>query len=770
MESSENSSLKDPVCGMSTTNASPHRLVYNDEAYYFCSHKCRDKFAHDPKTYLQPSAAREQPIDAAAIYTCPMHPEIQQKGPGSCPKCGMALDPLSPVTGSQSDNSELENMQKRFATGLILAVPLFILSMLSDMAPSALASVLSPTAGQWIQFVLATPIVFWSGWPFLQRGYQSFVSRHLNMFSLITIGVLAAWIYSTIALVAPGVFPPLMRNSNGLVNVYFEASGTIIVLILLGQVLELRARSKTNAAIELLMGMAPSEAIRVSAEGTEETVPLDQVEAGDLLRIRPGDKIPVDGVVTEGSSYVDESMVTGEPAAVAKVEGDTLIGATLNTSGALLMTAQNVGADTMLSRIVQMISEAQRSRAPIQKLADTVSGYFVPAVILIAIATFIGWYVAGPEPQLAHAVISAVSVLIIACPCALGLATPISIMVATGKGALNGLLIKNAEIIEHLEKLQVLVVDKTGTVTEGKPVVTHIEPSFDITEEELLKLSASLERASEHPLAAAVVHKAEDCDIRLEKIEHFEAITGKGIQGDVDGQHILIGSLNFLREQAVDTSSLEADADPFLAQGSGVIYVARSDKPLGFIVVSDPIKPSSQAAIEKIHKQGIRVVMLTGDNQRTADYVASQLNIDEVHAEVLPQDKSALVQRLQNQGNVVAMAGDGINDAPALAAADIGIAMGSGTDVAVASADVTLVKGNLDGILKSLLLSKATMKNIRQNLFFAFIYNAIGIGFAAGLLYPFTGWLLSPMVAAAAMSLSSVSVISNALRLKTVKL
>ncbi|CAA0120577.1 Silver exporting P-type ATPase [BD1-7 clade bacterium] len=756
----------DPVCGMQVSNTSTHQFVYQQKRFYFCSEKCQNTFSDDPERFLNPNLATPTDDDIKVEYTCPMHPEVLQIGPGICPKCGMALEPLSPQAPGSSDDSELHDMEKRFLAGLALGIPLLLLSMTTDMAPAVIDRLFSLPIAQWIQFALATPVVFWCGQPFLERGYESFKTTHLNMFSLISVGVMAAWLYSVVALLLPGLFPPSMQTPHGLVHVYFEAAGTIVVLILLGQVLELRARSKTNSAIEMLVGMSPDTAIRIDKNGLEQSVPIDDVIVGDILRIRPGTKIPVDGVVTDGHSYVDESMVTGEPTAVAKHNGDPLIGATLNTSGALLMRARKVGSDTLLSKIVTMISEAQRSRAPIQKLADTVSGYFVPAVILIAVVAGAVWSVVGPEPRIAHAVVAAVSVLIIACPCALGLATPISIMVATGKGALHGILIKNAEVIERLENLKILVVDKTGTLTMGSPAVQHIESVGDTPADELLRLTAGLEKASEHPLAQAVVSHAQSLGLSLPDVSEFTSETGRGVTGKVENRTLLIGNLDYLRNQSIDVDTLSEGASPFLNQGSGVIYISDTHNPLGYIVINDPVKTSAATAIEALHQAGVKVVMLTGDNQKTAEFVAKSLDIDEFHAEVLPQDKANLVKGYQDGKHMVAMAGDGINDAPALASADIGIAMGDGTDVAIESASVTLVKGDLDGIVKCMNLGRRTMRNIRENLFFAFIYNAVGITVAAGVFYPLTGWLLSPMIAAAAMSFSSVSVISNALRLK----
>ena len=701
-------------------------------------------------------------------YTCPMHPEIVQDHPGSCPKCGMALEPM--IAEAEEDTDELDYMSKRFWISLALSIPVFVVSMTSDLAPQLLPSAISMLSIQWFLFVLATPVVLWGGWPFFVRGYNSIRTWNLNMFTLIAIGVSAAYLYSLFALFLPSIFPPLMQTEDGLVHVYFEAAAVITTLVLLGQVLELKARSKTNSAIKTLLNLAPKQAHRIDADGSEEDISLEFVHVGDKLRIKPGEKIPVDGVVLEGSSNLDESMITGEPILVSKIKGDQLIGATLNENGTLIMQAQKVGSDTMLAQIVEMVSKAQRSRAPIQQLADKVSSYFVPAVVIAAILAFIVWYIFGPEPRLAYAVVSAVAVLIIACPCALGLATPISIMVGTGRAALSGVLVKDAKTLETMERVDTLIVDKTGTLTLGKPKVTSflVQEGFD--EMSILKYAASLERVSEHPLAEAVVEYAKDNDLELSEVLNFNSITGKGIEGEIKNKKIALGSESFLESLGVSTQNITKEADALRKEGKGVIFMAVDAKFCAIIGIEDPIKPTSAEAIKELKKEGIRVVVISGDNETTAKAVAKKLGIDEVHAGILPDGKAKIVKELQEKGAVVAMAGDGINDAPALAQADVGIAMGSGTDVAIESAGITLIKGDLLSIVKVLKLSRATMKNIRQNLFFAFVYNSAGVPIAAGVLYPFFGILLSPVIAAAAMSFSSVSVIVNALRLKNTKI
>ncbi len=818
--------LKDPVCGMDVTPESEHHIEYGGQDFYFCSEHCKTRFSADPAAYAgsgagshghhdhsqhdagcddhscTTSVADLQPAMPGVKYTCPMHPEIVQDEPGVCPKCGMALEPmgvpamtkveytcpmhpeivqdhpgscpkcgmaLEPRTVTlEEDTSELDDMRRRFWVGVVLSLPVFLLAMVADLAPGWLPDGLSMRTVQWVEFVLATPVVLWGGWPFFVRGWQSVVTRNLNMFTLIALGVGVAWSYSVVALLFPQIFPPVMRHEGGTVPVYFEAAAVITTLVLLGQVLELRARSQTNEAIKMLLGLAPNTARRVNADGSEEEVPVEQVVPGDLLRIRPGEKIPVDGVVVSGSSTVDESMVTGEPIPVEKHEGDPLIGATVNGTGSLVMRAEKVGADTLLSQIVNMVAEAQRSRAPIQKLADTVSGYFVPAVVGVSIVTLIVWGFWGPEPRLAHAIVNAVAVLIIACPCALGLATPVSIMVGTGKGATAGVLIKNAEALEVMEKVDTLVVDKTGTLTEGKPSLVAVAHTAGFDEETVLRLAASLERASEHPLAEAIVRGAESRGISLLSADNFQSVTGKGVTGTVEGREVALGNLRLMNDLGVDPGTLVAEADKGRAEGQTVMFVAIDGKAAGTIAVADPIKPSTAEAIRDLHAEGLTVVMLTGDNATTAKAVASKLGIDRVEAEVLPDQKAEIVKALQREGRVVAMAGDGINDAPALAQADVGIAMGTGTDVAMESAGVTLVKGDLRGIVRARRLSRATMRNIRQNLFFAFIYNSLGVPVAAGVLYPVAGLLLSPIIAAAAMSFSSVSVIANALRLRRI--
>jgi len=811
--------LHDPVCGMSVTDQSEHQHIHDGDTFYFCSASCHDKFTSEPEKYLHSESNNEsnhKPLASHSdshskaretFYTCPMHPEIHQDEPGSCPKCGMALDLVGePITNTKTeytcpmhpeviqdhpgncpkcgmaldkktvtitteeDNVELNDMTRRFKFSAILAFPVFLLAMIADLAPSLLPSGLSMQTVQWIEFALATPVVIWGGWPFYVRAVQSVVTWNLNMFTLIGLGVSVAWSYSMVALLLPGIFPPVMQMEGGLIDVYFEAAAVITALVLLGQVLELRARSQTNDAIKMLLGLAPNTARIVREDGSEEDISIEQVVVGDILRIRPGEKIPVDGSVTQGHSSVDESMVTGEPIPVEKDKNDRVIGATVNGTGSLLMRAEKIGADTLLSQIVHMVSEAQRSRAPIQKLADIVAGYFVPVVVLIAVATLIAWGFFGPEPRLAHAIVNAVAVLIIACPCALGLATPMSIMVGTGKGASMGVLIKNAEALETLEKVNVLVVDKTGTLTEGKPKLVSVRPSSGFDEDDILNLAASLELASEHPLAEAIVKGAEDRSITLSSTDNFESITGKGVTGTVNGHQVALGNVKLLESLSIDPNDLPEQADESRRNGQTVMLLAVDGKAAGLIGVADPIKDSTAEAISDLHKAGVQVVMLTGDSRMTAEAVAKQLNIDRVEAEVLPDQKATIVKQLQSEGKIVAMAGDGINDAPALAQSHVGIAMGTGTDVAMESAGVTLVKGDLRGIVRARRLSHAVMNNIRQNLFFAFVYNSLGVPVAAGVLYPVFGLLLSPIIAATAMSFSSVSVIINSLRLKNTKL
>lgn len=705
--------------------------------------------------------------DKDAVYTCPMHPEIRQIGPGSCPKCGMALEPL--IAGSE-DLTEYKDMLKRFILAAIFTVPLFIISM-GDLLPGKpVSQVISTDIKIYLEMLLALPVCLWSAWPFYIRGIDSIRTRNLNMFTLIGLGVSVAFIYSLIATLIPGVFPDSFRSSDGLVDVYFEAAGVIVTLILLGQVLELRARSQTNTAIKKLLGLSAKTARRVNEDGTEEDVELNVVHVGDILRVRPGEKVPVDGVVKEGSSYIDESMITGEPVPVQKSLDDKVVGATINGTSSFLMSAEKVGSETLLSRIVMMVAEAQRSKAPIQKLADTVAGYFVPIVVMVSIITFITWSLIGPDPKMAYALVNAVAVLIIACPCALGLATPMSIMVATGKGAMSGILFKNAEAIEAMRKVDTLVVDKTGTLTEGKPKLVTVMPAAGFDEDKLLYYAASLEQGSEHPLATAIVNGAQDRDIKISKVEDFDSITGKGVTGTIDRVKIILGNIALMQANKIDITNENDEANKLRAEGQTVMFVACDNKLIGLVGVADPIKDTTFSAIENLHKEGLKVIMVTGDNEVTAKSVANKLNLDNVVAQVLPDQKLEIIKKLKQEGHTVAMAGDGINDAPALAIADVGIAMGTGTDVAMESAGVTLVKGDLRGIEKSVALSQKTMMNIKQNLFFAFFYNAAGVPIAAGVLYPFFGLLLSPMIAALAMSFSSVSVITNSLRLRSSKI
>lgn len=762
--------VKDPVCGMMVDpHMTQHKAEHAGRPYYFCSAGCRAKFLAEPDRYLDPAAAaaKAEPVPEGTIYTCPMHPEIRQVGPGSCPICGMALEPLL-VSLDAEPNLELIDMRRRFWIGLVLTIPVFILEMGGHLI--GLDHLVSQRSSNWIQLILASPVVLWAGWPFFQRGWQSLVTRNLNMFTLIAMGTGAAWIYSVIATLAPGIFPDAFRQHDGSVAVYFEAAAVITVLVLLGQVLELRARESTSGAIRALLDLAPKTARRIHEDGTEDEVQLDAVQVGDRLRVRPGEKVPVDGEVIDGRSAVDESMVTGESMPVTKEVGSKAIGGTMNQSGALVIEARKVGRDTMLSQIVQLVAEAQRSRAPIQRLADQVSGWFVPAVIVVALIAFIAWSIWGPEPRFSFGLVAAVSVLIIACPCALGLATPMSIMVGVGRGAQAGVLIRNAEALEQMEKINTIIVDKTGTLTEGRPAVTAIVPATGHAEAEMLRLAASVERASEHPLAIAIVRAAEEREIALVPVADFDSPTGKGALGTVEGRRIALGNAKFLAEQGVDVAPLAEQADSLRESGATAIFMGVDGQVAAIFAIADPVKASTPEALAALKAQGIRVVMLTGDNWTTAKAVARQLGIDEVEAEVLPDQKSEVVQRHKAAGEVVAMAGDGVNDAPALAAADVGIAMGTGTDVAMESAGVTLLKGDLTGIVRARRLSQAVMRNIRQNLFFAFIYNALGVPVAAGVLYPFFGILLSPIIAAAAMALSSVSVISNASRLRGVKL
>ncbi|WP_073140539.1 heavy metal translocating P-type ATPase [Muricoccus roseus] len=763
--------VTDPVCGMKVDpTTSKHRLEHAGTTFHFCSAGCRTKFEADPGRYLEPKKAAPAPVPRkGAIYTCPMHPEIRQEGPGSCPICGMALEPLE-ITAEAEPSHELTDMTRRFWIGLALTLPVVILEMGGHIPGLGLHHLVPPRTSVWIQFLLATPVVLWAGWPFFVRGWQSVVNRSLNMFSLIALGTGAAYLYSLVATFAPGAFPEGFRGMDGTVAVYFEAAAVITVLVLLSQVLELRAREQTGGAIRALLNMAPKTARRLREDGEDEEIPLAEVQAGDRLRVRPGESVPVDGEVLEGSGAVDESMVTGESLPVEKQPGAKVIGGTVNGTGALVMRADKVGSDTMLSRIVAMVAEAQRSRAPIQRMADTVSGYFVPGVIIIAVLAFVAWAIWGPSPALSHGLIAAVSVLIIACPCALGLATPMSIMVGVGKGAGAGVLIKSAEALERMEKVDTLVVDKTGTLTEGKPKVVAVVPAPGLAETEVLPLAASLERSSEHPLAAAVVAAARERGMTFAEPADFASITGKGVTGSVNGRQVALGNARLMQDLGVDLGDLTARADELRREGGTALFLALDGKPGGVIAVADPVKQTTPAALQSLRESGIHIVMLTGDNQTTAGAVARRLGIDEFQGDVLPEDKHRIVRELRAQGKVVAMAGDGVNDAPALAEADVGIAMGTGTDVAMQSAGVTLVKGDLAGIARARTLSRAAMRNIRQNLFLAFVYNALGVPVAAGVLYPVLGILLSPIVAALAMALSSVSVIGNALRLRTVRL
>jgi Cu+-exporting ATPase len=816
---------KDPVCGMTVKPDSPHRFEHHGKAYLFCCPHCREKFAADPEKFLasspreksprshraeeardagggsgrargpireadayvcpmdpevresQPGAcpkcgmALEAETPAAATKTewsCPMHPEIVRDGPGSCPKCGMALEPRT-VTVEEEKNPELVDMRRRFWVSLALSVPVAALDMATAF-PGSTGQFASSRAGTWLQLLLASPVVLWGGWPFFVRFWKSLVFRSLNMFTLIGLGVAVGYLYSVVAALLPGIFPASFRDASGGVAVYFEASAVIVTLVLLGQVMELRARSRTGAAIKALLRLAPKTARRLREDGAEEDVPLDAVRVGDRLRVRPGEKVPVDGVVEEGSSSLDESMVTGEPIPVEKTAGDRVIGATVNGTGSLVVRAEKVGSDTLLARIVQMVAQAQRSRAPIQKLADVVAGYFVPAVVGVSVLTFAVWGIIGPEPRMAHALINAVAVLIIACPCALGLATPMSIMVASGKGASAGVLFKNAEAIEVLRKVDTLVFDKTGTLTVGKPVLVSVTPADGVGEADLLSAAAALERGSEHPLAAAIVAGAEERGVPRSKAEEFRSSTGKGVAGKVDGRPVALGNGRLLEELGVDPGAFAEEAEAQRREGQTVMFVVIEGKVAGLLGVADPVKDTASEAIRALHEEGVRLVMLTGDSRTTAEAVGRQLGIDEIEAEVLPDRKADVVERLQSEGRFVAMAGDGINDAPALAQAQVGIAMGTGTDVAMESAGVTLVKGDLTGIVRARRLSDATMANIKQNLFFAFVYNSIGVPIAAGVLYPVFGLLLSPVLAAAAMSFSSVSVITNALRLRKARI
>ena len=763
---------KDPVCGMSVDpHTARHTAMHAGRPYYFCSARCRERFIADPEKYLAPGQARVEPVPEGTVYTCPMHPEVRQVGPGSCPICGMALEP-DIVTADSGPNPELADMTRRLWIGLALTLPVFALEMGGHLFD--LHMLIGSQASNWIQLVLATPVVLWAGWPFFERGWASVRTGNLNMFTLIAMGTGVAWAYSVVATLFPGLFPAAFRTMDGAVPVYFEAAAVITVLVLVGQVLELKAREQTGGAIRALLDLAPKRARRIRADGSDEEVGLDAVAVGDRLRVRPGESVPVDGEVLDGRSAVDESMVTGESMPVTKDVGDKAIGGTMNRSGSFVMRADKVGRDTMLARIVQMVAEAQRSRAPIQRLADQVSGWFVPLVIAVAALAFLAWAIWGPEPRFTFGLIAAVSVLIIACPCALGLATPMSIMVGVGRGARGGVLIKNAEALERFEKVDTIVIDKTGTLTEGRPKVVAVHAAPGRTEAELLRLAASLERGSQHPLSAAIVAAARERGLSLAPASDFDAPAGKGVTGSVEGRRLVIGNRRFLEEVGIDMAAtaggaLAEEADRLRRDGASAVFVAIDGQPAGAIAVADPIKATTPGALAALKEAGIRVVMLTGDNATTARAVAAKLGIAEVEADVLPEDKRRIVERLRREGRVVAMAGDGVNDAPALAAADVGIAMGTGTDVAMESAGVTLVKGDLNGIARARRLSAATMANIRQNLFFAFVYNAAGIPIAAGLLYPVFGLTLSPVIAAAAMAASSVSVIGNALRLNWVR-
>jgi Cu+-exporting ATPase len=808
----------DPVCGMTVDKATAqYTSDHNGERYYFCSRSCRDKFAANPAAYLTanpplpPSCCHHEPQHASvapratdAIYTCPMHPEVRQRGPGSCPQCGMALEPEAPTLAAQrveytcpmhpeivrpepdscpicgmaleprtvvaeETNPELVDMSRRFWISAALTLPLFLLAMSRMLVADQLHAWIPSRALSFVEFALATPVVLWGGWPFFVRMWQSFVNRSPNMFTLIGIGTGTAYVHSTVATFFPNVFPESFRT-HGEVALYFEAAAVIVTLVLLGQVLELRARSRTGAAIRALLGLAPKTARRIQPDGGEEDVPLDHVQAGDQLRVRPGEKIPVDGVVVEGRSSVDESMITGEPIPVEKIPDDRVIGATVNGAGSFILRAERVGSETMLAQIIRMVTQAQRSRAPIQRLADKVAAYFVPAVLLVAVGTFIVWAIWGPEPRFAYALINAVAVLIIACPCALGLATPMSIMVSVGRGASAGVLVKNAQALEILEKTNTLVVDKTGTLTEGKPRLASVETLADWNDDDLLRFAASLEQASEHPLATALVHAARERGIPLSKVTDVQSITGKGVHGRVDGRRVIVGNRHMLEELGGVQPDVADRAEALRRDGQTVMFVAVDDRLAGLLGVADPIKESAPAALRALRDEGIDVVMVSGDSRTTAEAVAKKLQIERIEAEVLPEQKVEIVKQLKAKGRIVAMAGDGINDAPALAAADVGIAMGTGTDVAMESAGITLVKGDLQGIVRARRLSQATMRNIRQNLFFAFVYNAAGVPIAAGVLYPVLRLLLNPMIAAAAMSFSSVSVIGNSLRLRNVPL
>jgi P-type Cu+ transporter len=771
--SHDHAALKDPVCGMTVDPATAkYRTKRAGQSYYFCGVGCLRKFEAEPQKYLarqaQP-ATEPAPVSGEALWTCPMHPEVVKKGPGSCPICGMALEPMTP-SATDEVNPELADMTRRFWVGVALSIPLLAIVMGEHFFERMFGNLLSARALVWVQLVLASPVVLWGGWPFFVRGWTSIVTLRLNMFTLIALGTGVAYGYSLVAALAPDLFPDSFRGPDGTVSLYFEAAAVIVTLVLLGQVLELRARAQTSSAIRALLDLAPKQARLVRDDGSETDIALDAVVVGNILRVRPGEKVPVDGIVLDGHSAVDEAMVTGEAMPVEKSPGDKVTGATVNTTGSFTMRAERVGRDTLLARIVQMVAEAQRSRAPIQNLVDTVSAWFVPAVIATAVLAFAAWAVWGPPPAMGFAIVNAVAVLIIACPCALGLATPMSIMVGTGRGARAGVLVKNAEALELMEKVDTLVVDKTGTLTEGKPRLVGVAPRGGITEDDLLRLAASLERGSEHPLAAAIVAGAEARGLTLGAVTEFKSETGKGVTGAVDGRRVAVGSAALFAALGIDPEDLPDHADRLRRDGQGVMLVAVDGRAAGLVAVADPIKESATHALKALREEGIRVVMLTGDSRTTAQAVARQLGIDDVVAEVLPDQKAEAVKKFQDEGRFVAMAGDGVNDAPALAQAQVGIAMGTGADVAMESAAVTLLKGDLDGIVRARRLSRATMRNIRQNLFLAFVFNALAVPIAAGVLYPWTGLLLNPMIASAAMSLSSVTVISNALRLRAVKL
>jgi Cu+-exporting ATPase len=819
----ETTTVKDPVCNMDVNPATARGSTeHQGKTYYFCCQHCEQKFKADPEKYLVPKPPANQLIQLGGImpvaspkpaahahehsagkgtatyvcpmdpevresrpgpcpkcgmalepeaieYTCPMHPEIVRPGPGSCPICGMALEPRIATGVHPEDDSELRSMTRRFWVGVALSIPLLVLSM-GGMAAGSLLHRIPAGWMEWLQLALAAPVVLWGGWPFFERGWASLVNRHLNMFTLIAMGTGTAFVFSVIATVAPGIFPQSFLGHGERPEVYFEVSAMIVTLVLLGQVLELRARRQTGSAIKALLDLSPKTAFRVRPGNSDEEVSLEQVHRGDLLRVRPGDHVPVDGVIEEGSSAVDESMITGESLPVTKVAGAKVIGGTVNQTGSFIMRAEKLGSETLLAQIVRMVAQAQRSRAPIQSLADKVSGYFVPAVLLVAVLTFVIWAVWGPEPRFAHALVNAVAVLIIACPCALGLATPMTVMVGTGRGARAGVLVRNAEALETMEKVDTLVLDKTGTLTEGKPQVTHVAVAEGISEAELLRLAASMEQSSEHPLASAIVRAAMERGLQMQNVSGFQSLSGKGVTGQMEGREVTIGTAALLAEKNISLGALAGQADAIRGRGQTVMFVAIEGRAAGMIAVADPIKASAAATIKALRQTGLDIVMLTGDNRLTAQAIATELGIEKFAAEVLPQQKSEAIQKLQAEGHVVAMAGDGINDAPALVQADVGIAMGTGTDVAMESADITLVKGDLSALLRARKLSRAAMGNIRQNLFFAFVYNLLGVPIAAGLLYPFTGLLLRPVLAAVAMSFSSVSVIANALRLRNVRL